>query len=303
LARHATHDAEDVVVNSVHADLGCGNTGNGGGRENELEDSVINAREVARTRGLVFLRAKGEGIHVNAAIRGTGVVLEGLDDVEVRALAFREAILAVELELGGDDGVLAPTVHVKSGLGEHESAGIGYEGSRDNATLGTEGGLSNTLAGAGNPIGGVVGTKGRAGSIKSAGHLEEARSADESVGASDFVLATESMDGIGKGIDGISVVEGLGTKSAEKNTARIEGSAVIYVSVRLDNPDKLFAWVVEVELDLVGRRADGLVTSELELFNEVFVGVLCHLAALISVKENVVNVEGCSNKGLLVGSR
>jgi hypothetical protein len=30
---------------------------------------------------------------------------------------------------------------------------------------------------------------------------------------------------------------------------------------------------------------------------------LCHLAALISVKEDVVNIEGGSNKGLLVGSR
>jgi len=31
------------------------------------------------------------------------------------------------------------------------------------------------------------------------------------------------------------------------------------------------------------------------------VGVLCHLSALIGVKENVVNVEGSGNKGLLVG--
>jgi len=44
---HATHDTEDVVVNSVYADLGGGNTGNCGAGENELENSVINAREVA----------------------------------------------------------------------------------------------------------------------------------------------------------------------------------------------------------------------------------------------------------------
>ena len=59
--------------------------------------------------------------------------------------------------------------------------------------------------------------------------------------------------------------------------------------------------MVEVELDLVGRRADGLVTRELELLNEVLVGVLGHLAALIRVEENVVDVEGGSNEGLLVG--
>jgi hypothetical protein len=41
----------------------------------------------------------------------------------------------------------------------------------------------------------------------------------------------------------------------------------------------------------------------LDLLKEVLVGVLGHLAALISVKEDVVNIEGGSNKGLLVGSR
>ena len=46
-ASHTRHHAEHVVVNSVYTDLGGGNTGNGGARENELEDSVINAGEVA----------------------------------------------------------------------------------------------------------------------------------------------------------------------------------------------------------------------------------------------------------------
>ena len=52
------------------------------------------------------------------------MVLEGLDNVKVRALALREAVLAVELELGSDDGVLAPAVHVKSSLGKHEGASV-----------------------------------------------------------------------------------------------------------------------------------------------------------------------------------
>ena len=58
--------------------------------------------------------------------------------------------------------------------------------------------------------------------------------------------------------------------------------------------------MVEVELNLVGGGADRLVTRELELLDEVLVGVLGHLAALIRIKEYVVNVEGGSNKGLLV---
>jgi len=59
--------------------------------------------------------------------------------------------------------------------------------------------------------------------------------------------------------------------------------------------------VVEVELDLVGGRSDRLVTCELNLLNEVLVGVLGHLAALISVEEDVVDIERGSNEGLLVG--
>jgi hypothetical protein len=60
--------------------------------------------------------------------------------------------------------------------------------------------------------------------------------------------------------------------------------------------------VVEVKLDLVGRGTHGLITSELELGNEVLVRVLGHSAALISVKEHVINVQRGSNKGLVVGN-
>jgi len=93
-----------------------------------LEDSVINAREVAAAAGLVLFRAKGKGVYVDTSVGGTGVVLEGLDYVKVAALTLREAVLAVELELGSDDGVLTPAVHVKSSLREDEGAGIGYKG-------------------------------------------------------------------------------------------------------------------------------------------------------------------------------
>ena len=60
--------------------------------------------------------------------------------------------------------------------------------------------------------------------------------------------------------------------------------------------------MVEVELDLVGGGTDRLVASELELFNEILMGVLCHLSALIGIKEDIVDVERSGNKGLLVGS-
>jgi len=180
-----------------------------------LENSVINAGEVAAARGLVLLRAEGEGVYVDTCVGGTGVVLEGLDDVEVAALTLRETILAVELELGSDDGVLAPTVHVKSGLGEDECAGIGDKGllvggstPRSRAPL--------DCAGTGNTTGG----------LKSAGHLEKAGGVDVAVVAfagANCGGAAESVDGVGKSINGISVVEGLGTECAVEDTGSIKG--------------------------------------------------------------------------------
>ena len=59
--------------------------------------------------------------------------------------------------------------------------------------------------------------------------------------------------------------------------------------------------MVKVELDLVGGRTDRFVTSELKLLNEVFVGVLGHTATLISVQEDVVNIEGGGDERLVVG--
>jgi hypothetical protein len=64
--------------------------------------------------------------------------------------------------------------------------------------------------------------------------------------------------------------------------------------VALDNPNKLFHRVVEVELDAVVGSGDGLITSELELFDQVFVGQLSEAATLVSVQEDVIDPEGGS---------
>ena len=256
-----------------------------------MEDSVINAREVARSRWLVLFGAKGKRVYVDTCVGGTGVVLEGLDNVEVAALTLGETVLAVELELGSYDGVLTPAVHVESGLSKDEGASIRDKGARAVGVV-TEGDRAPLVAGRGKTRG-----------LKSAGHLEEARGVDETSLTINRGGAAEGVDGVGKGIDGIGVVEGLGTECAVKDTSSIEGRAIVNVGIRLDNPDEFLARVVEVKLDLVGRRAYGFITSELDLLEEVLVGVLGHLAALVSVEENVVNIEGGSNKGLLVGSR
>jgi hypothetical protein len=74
----------------------------------------------------VLLRAKGKRVNINAGVRGAGMVLPRLDLVKVGALTLREAILAVKLELSGDDGVHTPAVKGERSLGKNESAGIRY---------------------------------------------------------------------------------------------------------------------------------------------------------------------------------
>ena len=44
---HATHDPQNVIVNSVDTNLGSGSSRNSRGRENELENSVIDSGEIA----------------------------------------------------------------------------------------------------------------------------------------------------------------------------------------------------------------------------------------------------------------
>ena len=72
-----------------------------------MKGGVINARHVAGTRGLVFFGLEGEGVNIDTSNWDVGVALVRLDKVEVRAEAFLEAVVAVELELSTDDGVTA----------------------------------------------------------------------------------------------------------------------------------------------------------------------------------------------------
>ena len=55
----------------------------------------------------MVLRLEGEGVDVDTNRRDVGVVLVGLDQVEVLALALRESVVAVELDLGNSDRVVA----------------------------------------------------------------------------------------------------------------------------------------------------------------------------------------------------
>lgn len=202
---HTTHDTEDVVVNGVHTDLGSGGTRNRASRKDKLEDSIVNAGEVARTGRLVLLRAEGKGVDVDTRVGAAGVVLEGLDNIEVVTLTLREAVLTVKLELGSDDGVLAPTVHVESGLGEDEGTGIGHIGLSDGGTIKTrEGAGAPLLLGSKTIVGKVSAALGAVGirnelnaTIGGTGHLEETVGGNEAVGTGGLGGATEGVDRVG----------------------------------------------------------------------------------------------------------
>jgi hypothetical protein len=181
---------------------------------------------------LVLLRAEGEGVDVDTGVGAAGVVLEGLDNIEVRSLTLREAVLAVELELGRDNGVLAPTVHVEGSLGENEGSGIrniGSGGRGTSGTIETREGTSAPLLGRGKTIvdNGNIALCAISirnvlnAAIKGSGHLEETIGGNEAVGSLGLDGATESMDSVGEGINSIGVVEGLGTEALVENLGSI----------------------------------------------------------------------------------
>ncbi len=298
-AAHPRHYPEHVVVGCVDAHLRGRSTLNRGVGENELEGGIVNAREVAGARWLVLLRAESKRVDVDTSVGGAGVAEERLDKVEVRAFTLREAVLTVELELGSDDWVLAPTVEAERGLGEHEGTCIRHIGFcrssvanlRDKVGLSVVGGRSRHVP--------DVVTRNVYIRIDSARVLEQTIRGDEVevVGATlaslagDGVRTAERVDRIRESIDRIGVVERLGTQYAVKDGVRLKRGAVVDVRVWLDDPDEFLDGVVEVQLDLVRRRTDRLITRELKLVNEVLVGVLGHTTALIRVEEHVVDEE------------
>ena len=92
---HTRLDAEDVVVGREHVEVGRGVRGNGG--DGNLR--VVDAGEVAGAGGLVLLGLEREGVRVDTGVGAAGVVVEGLDLVEILTTLLLEAVLTVENEL------------------------------------------------------------------------------------------------------------------------------------------------------------------------------------------------------------
>jgi len=280
--------------------------------------------------------SQGKRIHVDALIGAASVSLVRLNPREVRSFTLREAILAVELELSNNDGVLAPTVHVERGLGQNKGSGV-----RNSRAAVEVGGANEILEGDTRGLRlllklhvvGVVGISGfvdigaikrvqatklraRVGvigsipiivcvhlirhGIKSASVIEGALTVDISVLTGKLLGSSESVDSIGKSVNRVSVVEGLSAKNLEENRVAKKGRAIIHILIGLNNPDKLLYGVIEVELDLIRRRTNRLVTSELELGDQILVRVLGKTTTLVSIQKHVIDIQGGGDKRLVI---
>jgi hypothetical protein len=158
-----------------------------------------------------------------------------LDPREVRSFTLREAILAVKLELSGDDGVLSPAMHVQRGLREDEGTSIrdtrvilvtsrllerSNDGSRETSSV--QGNLLTSHIYLVVRIGGTVPVSSETSRdvrIHSTRILEKTTGINVSTRvSSDGSGTSESVDSIGESIDGISVVEGLSTEDLEEES-------------------------------------------------------------------------------------
>ena len=122
---HTRHHAEHVVVRGIDIHSGRGRGADRVVGHREEERGVVNTGQVARARGLVLLRLEGERVDVDTDGRDVGVVLVRLDLVEVAAFADLEAIVAVELDEGSDDRVLAGhTLNAGDGVARLEDRAV-----------------------------------------------------------------------------------------------------------------------------------------------------------------------------------
>ena len=277
---HARHHAQDVVVQRIHADLRRARARNRVDRDRQLERGLVDAREVARARRLVLLRAQRERVDVDTRARRAGVVLERLDLVEIRALALREAVLAVELELGNLNRVLAlaANTRVEDDLGE-QVVNTRLELSRARSIVRVNTNLRSTL--------------------RRVLSLDGSNLATHTKRTSRSSLTT--LLGLGEQRDNqtiraevIRVVERL--RATDRGNPR--GRRAVNERVALDDPLELHDGVVKVQLDLVRRRRDRLSTRVLDLLDEVLVRLLGEAAALLRVEVDIVDIERGSGEGL-----
>ena len=289
---HAAHHAEHVVVDGVDAHLGRAARADRVHGHRELERGLVDTREVARAGRLVLLRLEREGVHADTRGRGRArVVLVRLHVREVATLALREAVLAVELQLGDLRRALAraASAGVEDDLGEQvvgrvlEEVGLVVaaraEVRVEPRRAVQRGALLDAQTREVRARDAIAGRRDR-----EAGRTAAERAAGEHV--HDHTLRREV----------VGVVERLA--SVDLSDVRGRRLRAVNERVALDDPDELLHRVVEVELDLVRARRDRLGTRELQLLDEVLVRLLGEAATLLRVQVDVVDVQRGSRQRL-----
>ena len=299
-AAHAAHDTENVVVDGVDTHLGRAARAHRVDGHRQLERRLVDAGEVARARRLVLLRLQGKRVHADAHRRRASVVLERLHTVEVASLTLREAVLAVELELGDLRRRLALAANTRGedDLGEqvvrrvleHHALLEGRRRQRRNTRVQPR----RT-------------TQRRASRDTNTREVRARRSVvrrrrDRAELGSGAARLSSAQAATGEHVhhdalsgEVIRVVERL--HAVDLGDERLVGRAVD-VRVTLDDPHELLHRVVEVELDLVRRGRDRLGARELQLLDEVLVRLLGEAATLLRVQVDVVDVERRSRQRL-----
>ena len=283
-ATHAAHHAEHVVVDGVDAHLGSAAGAHRVHADRQLERGLVDTREVAGARRLVLLRLQGKRVHVDALRRRARVVLVRLNAGEVASLALREAVLAVELELGDLHRVLALAANagleddlreqVVRRVLEHNPLVVEAVGVEPRRAVERRANTRHTETGDEVRSGRTIARHRR--------HLLPRRATSRQGAAGEDVHHNALRAEV------IRVVERL--HSVDLLDELLAGRAV-HVRVALDNPHQLLHRVVEVQLDLVARRRDRLSARELELLNQVLVRLLGKAATLLRVQVDVVDVQ------------
>jgi len=289
-ATHAAHHAEHVVVDGVHAHLRRAARAHRVDGHRELERGLVDTREVARAGRLVLLRLEREGVHADTrSRRGTRVVLVGLHVREITSLALREAILAVELQLGDLSRALtrAASAGVEDDLREEvvrrvlkqvllvvtKVTKVGIEPRR--TRQGRTDGDTHTRE---------VGTRRVA---ENGRHLETTRHVGSLAAAQGATGENVHDHTLRREV--VGVVERLAAVDlSDVGRGRL---GAVDEGIALDDPHELLHRVVEVQLDLVRARRDRLGARELQLLDEVLVRLLGEAATLLRVQVDVVDVQ------------
>ena len=282
---HAGHDAEHVVVDGVHTQL-LGEVARGNvGVHRQQQRGVVNARHVARARRLVVLGLDGKRVHVDTGrVRDVGVVLVRLHEVKVRALALREAVMAVEQQLGGPHAVLrtGPTKHVGVGERIRSSSRHGARASRRRIEI------ANGGAGTGTQPAIVQTVLAR----PLVGNATLAPTENTGVRQTRNRLRAGGVLVVRPDVETRVVVINNGTLHAP---LRGVIAPLIHVGIdnirALDHPHQLLDGMVEVEARLDRRARKRLLTRKLQLVNEVLVRDLGEAATLVRVQVDVIDVQ------------